>query len=122
MGDILGAGPDIPYKARLERLVQSGIALWDVCGAASREGSLDSNIRSPEPNDFALFFGIHRNIEAICFNGQPAEKMFRRYVVPSMEQRLPLIPLPSTSPAYAGMNVEQKLARWREALLPFLLP
>jgi hypoxanthine-DNA glycosylase len=70
------------------------------------------------PNDFASFFEAHQNIELICFNGQNAEKLFRRYVEPNMA--IPHKVLPSTSPAYAGMVFVEKLARWREALGPFI--
>lgn len=123
MGELVGAAPDLPYEARKKRLTEHGIALWDVCASAERAGSLDADIQSPTPNDFASFFKAHPNIELICFNGQPAEKLFRRYVKPHMPENvlcMPSLILPSTSPAYAGMRFEQKLARWRDALGKFL--
>jgi G:T/U-mismatch repair DNA glycosylase len=36
MGELFGAGPDVPYAARADRLRASGIALWDVCREAVR--------------------------------------------------------------------------------------
>ena len=33
---------------------------------------------------------------------------------------LPVLQLPSTSPANAGTRLEQKLAKWREGLRPLL--
>ena len=122
MGELVGASPDLPYEDRLKRLVQSKIALWDVCAAAVRKGSLDSHIRLPVPNDFVSFFRTHKDMELMCFNGQPASRLFLRYVAPDMTENvlsLPRVILPSTSPAHAGMHYEEKLSRWRTALGPF---
>ena len=124
MGELIGATPDLPYPDRLQRLRQSGIALWDVCRAAERPGSSDAEIRmeTVEPNDFRAFLGAHPRIELICFNGQPAERLFRRKVLPSL-QSLRLIPhrvLDSTSPACARITREVKLAHWRECLTPLI--
>jgi TDG/mug DNA glycosylase family protein len=116
MGALYGASPDIVYDARLEILKNNRIALWDVCACARREGSLDSNIQAPVPNDFAAFFATHPLIGRICFNGQPAEQLFRRLRsdgLPVMRQST----LPSTSPAHARMGFEEKLVRWRDALV-----
>ena len=119
MGELAGAVPLLPYEARLKLLVKNRIALWDVCKAAERKGSLDSNILSPVPNDFVSFFKTHKKIEKICFNGQPAEKLFRIYVMPDLPKKILLLPriiLPSTSPAHAGMRFERKLELWREGV------
>ena len=121
MGELVGASPDLPYEDRLNRLVQNKIALWDVCAAAVRKGSLDSHIQLPVPNDFVSFFKKHKRIELICFNGQPASRLFLRYVAPDMTEgvlSLPRFILPSTSPAHAGMHYEEKLSRWQTALGP----
>ena len=45
MGQLVGAGPDLPYPERCRRLAQAGIALWDVLSCCERPGSLDSAIR-----------------------------------------------------------------------------
>lgn len=119
MGELIGAVPTLPYETRLKFLVKNRISLWDVCNAAEREGSLDSSIQSPVPNDFISFFKTHKNIKLICFNGQPAEKLFHRYVLPDLPEKprlLPRIILPSTSPAHAGMRLEQKLELWRRGV------
>jgi hypoxanthine-DNA glycosylase len=123
MGVLAGASLDRPYEERLERLVSRRIALWDVCEAAERLGSLDSAIKSPKPNDFAGFFAEHPAIEMIGFNGQPAGKLFDRLVRPYLPENIGQLPraiLPSTSPAHAGMRFDEKLSRWRDALGDFL--
>lgn len=123
MGELVGARPDLPYADRKKLLTKNRIALWDVCRAAERKGSLDADIRSPTPNDFGGFFKTHRKIELICFNGQTAAKLFHHMVDPDMPARissLPRVILPSTSPAHAGMRFEEKLSRWRKVLGEFI--
>src|SRR5579864_8959186 len=53
MAEALGMPPGLPYKARLRALKENHIALWDVCGAGCRVGSLDSSIQlaTVEAND-----------------------------------------------------------------------
>ena len=87
MGELVGAGPDLPYAQRLEQLTSAGLAPWDVCASARREGSLDAKIQDMEPNDFARFFDAHGQIALIGFNGQTAAKLFERFVAPETDAR-----------------------------------
>ncbi|MDH5308806.1 MAG: DNA-deoxyinosine glycosylase [Gammaproteobacteria bacterium] len=125
MGEVAGAGPELPYPGRLERLVEARIALWDVLASSERPGSLDAAIRrdSAVPNDFAAFLGAHARIQCICFNGQAAASLFSRLV--ANEAGVPLsgirlVTLPSTSPAHAALPFEAKLGHWADALRPVI--
>jgi hypoxanthine-DNA glycosylase len=114
MAQLLEFDPALPYPQRLERLLQAGIALWDVVHRCHRPGSLDQNIAgsSVEANDFASFFRLHPQVSAIFFNGGTAEALFRRHVIKGgipLPAGLKLQRLPSTSPANAGTRLEQKL-------------
>ena len=116
MGALFGAGPELPYAQRLERLASAGIALWDVIGRCERAGSLDSAIApaSIEANDFAGLFAACPGIDHVFFNGTAAEPAFRRHV----PGRIALPPLrfarlPSTSPAHAARGLGAKLAAWQ---------
>lgn len=106
------------YAERCDALAGAGIALWDVLQASVRPGSLDADIdvRTALPNDFDRFFGTHRSLEVVVFNGKKAEALFRKLVTvkPGRLQRIEL--MPSTSPAYAAMPYNRKLAAWRTAL------
>ena len=118
MGLLCGAGPSLPYRARARRLAACGIAVWDVCAAAFRAGSLDASIvaHSVVPNDFGMFLARHGGIRLVCFNGRTAAALYRRHVLPSLPARLaalPTVELPSTSPAHAALSHDAKLARWR---------
>lgn len=116
MGDLVGASPDLPYAARVRRLKQSRIAVWDVLAACAREGSLDSAIDEDSviPNDLVTFLSRHKAIGHVFFNGATAERCFRRHVAPGLESgSLRLLRLPSTSPAHAARSYREKLAQWR---------
>lgn len=121
MGELYGAGPLLPYAARCAALIAAGVALWDVCAAAVRPGSLDAAIlrASVVPNDFNTFLAAHPGIARIAFNGQPAARLFASAVAPGLAPEaacLPRVTLPSTSPAHAGMTPAAKCAAWRAGL------
>lgn len=116
LGELGGARPAAPYRARVGALLAARLALWDVLAACARAGSLDAAIEpaSIVANDFAAFFAAHRRITRVFFNGAMAERCYRRHVLPG----LPPLPiayarLPSTSPAHAALSFEGKLAAWR---------
>jgi hypoxanthine-DNA glycosylase len=117
MGALVGAGPEHPYVERTQRLRAAGVALWDVCRAAVRPGSLDTaiDLATVVPNDFVAFFVAHPRIGLVCLNGGTAARLYARLVVPRLPRQaasLPTIRLPSTSPAHAALRFEQKLALW----------
>lgn len=117
MGALVGAGPELPYPERIQRLRAAGIALWDVIATCEREGSLDSAIRGAVANDFARFFDGHPDITTVLFNGAKAEDTFRRQVATSsLPGDLVLRRLPSTSPANRSQATDAKLDAWRDAL------
>ena len=121
MGELAGAAPALPYAKRVQRLVTQRIALWDVCAVARRRGSADAAIRpsTVRPNDVAGFLRSHASIDLICFNGAKADQLFRRHVLPTLESpagAIRRVVLPSTSPAYAAMSFDRKLAKWRAAI------
>ena len=125
MGNLLGAGPELDYAARLARLRARGIAVWDVLAAGEREGSLDSAIVPATilVNDFNGFYSEHSGICAVCFNGNTAANLYRRKVLPRLAAAAAALPthvLPSTSPAYASLRFEQKLERWSAVLRPLV--
>lgn len=124
MGDLFGAGFDLPYARRLIALTRHGVALWDVLESCYRPGSLDSAIAdaSVEPNDFSGLFRAAPSITHIFFNGRKAADVYRRRVLPNLQGIGKLIAcrtLPSTSPAHAARSYQHKLAEWsvvRQAL------
>ena len=118
MGALFGAGPNLAYADRTRRLVQHDVAVWDVCAAAQRAGSLDASIESKSvvANDFAAFYAAHPHIELIGLNGAAAATLYERHVFGRLAAPYTGIRrerLPSTSPAHASMSYEAKLAAWK---------
>lgn len=119
MAELLGLGVLTDYSCKTKALIASHIALWDVMQSCYRSGSLDAAIdkESIVVNDFSTFFNRHSRINRVFFNGTAAEQAFRRLVLPTLElTAVTFYRLPSTSPAHAAMNLQQKLDFWRQIL------
>lgn len=118
MEEILDIPRQLDYQDRCEKLVEAGIALWDVLGSCARPGSLDSDIvpSSIQANDFNGYYERHGAIAAIYFNGAKAEQVYKKQVLPFLSNKQASIPthrLPSTSPANASILRVHKLQAWR---------
>jgi hypoxanthine-DNA glycosylase len=101
----------MPYPQRLQAITARGLGLWDVYAHCRREGSLDSAIRDAQLNDLA---GLKRHaprLSGIAHNGGESARAMR--ITASLG--VPVLRLPSTSPANASWSFERKLAAWREA-------
>lgn len=119
MAEFTGVAADAPYENRTAALGEAGFALWDVIHQCIRPGSLDSNIQTDRlmPNPFADFLSAHPEVRRILFNGQKAEALFRKLVLPNLDAHVELVRLPSTSPAHASLSLEEKKAWWLSHLL-----
>lgn len=119
MGELYGAGPELPYGERVARLHRNGVGIWDVLECCERPGSLDSAIRvdSEVPNDIPALLERYPTIGVLALNGAKALQVFRRRIEPAIDparrEKLVILALPSTSPANASIPRTQKLARWR---------
>lgn len=60
------------YEARLLKLKEYGIGLWDVFKAGERKGSPDSGIKNAEVNDFSKLKCLAPKLRLVCFNGKKA--------------------------------------------------
>lgn len=117
LGGLLGFDPTQDYATRLRSLLDAGIALWDVLGSCERPGSLDSAIHpnSVRVNDLPGLAAGLPGLRRILFNGRTAHALFKRHV-PWSRSDVRLLPLPSTSPAHAGLSLEAKRVAWGAAL------
>lgn len=106
-----------PYAERLQALKQHRLALWDAVAACEREGSLDTAIEAAEPSDLAGLVARLPALRAIACNGAHAHAQTLR-ALPGAA--VPVLRLPSTSPAHAGLRLADKTEAWRSALAPYL--
>jgi len=101
-----------PYPQRLASARAHGLGLWDVYASCRREGSLDSAIQDAQPNDLGSLTRLAPRLRAIVHNGGESARAMRH----TRALGLPVLRLPSTSPANASWSFEKKLAAWRAAL------
>lgn len=101
--------PELPYDERCDALLAAGLGLWDVYASARRTGSLDAAIRDAEDSALGNLVSALPNLRAVAFNGKAASRAGRRILEGF---RLPLIDLPSSSPANAAMPLTDKQAAW----------
>jgi hypoxanthine-DNA glycosylase len=101
----------LPYAQRIAGMAARGLGLWDVYASCRREGSLDADIEDARLNDLASLVRQAPGLRAIAHNGGESA----RHMGHTRALGLPVLRLPSTSPANAGWSFERKLAAWREA-------
>ncbi len=113
MGALLGEPlPELPYAERLTRVLAHRVGIWDVLGACVRPGSLDSNIRHPQANDFERLRQLAPALRRVGFNGGTSGRFAPQFAAAGYET----VVLPSSSPAHAARTFEQKLELWRALL------
>ncbi len=116
LGGVIGTDlVSLDYNARLSTVLAHRIGLWDVVAGATRQGSLDAAIRDPQANDLRALVAALPDLGAIAFNGKTAARLGRLALGPTS---LPLVDLPSSSPAYT-LALAEKQAHWR-VLAPLL--
>ena len=101
------------YRDKKRMLLSNRIALWDVVHQCTRQGSLDSNIKDIEYNDFASLFRKYSHITRVFCNGKKAYALFTKkfeHLSSRVEQ------LPSTSPANASQALAWKKRQWKKIL------
>jgi len=99
----------LDYEARLERLTERRVGLWDVVAFAERQGSLDQSIRNAGHNPIDRLLDDFPQLRAIGFNGGTAAKLGRRMI--GDPHGVTLIDLPSSSAAYTR-PLADKAAVW----------
>jgi len=110
----------LSYADKLALLRRNRVALWDVPATADRQGSADSKIRNPVPNDIREVTKAAPGIDTILLNGRAAELYFDRHVREQLASSgVPIAYVPSSSgvPGKNVLSLDGKIAKWREAML-----
>jgi TDG/mug DNA glycosylase family protein len=105
----------IEEKKRM--LLAGHVAVYDVIRACEIIGSSDSSIRNVVPADIKSIVA-HTSIRAVFTNGKTAGRLYKKYQAEHI--RLPMITLPSTSPANAAFSLEQLEEIWKQELGRYL--
>ena len=105
------------YADKKSFLAKHHIALWDVYASANREGSLDSNIKEPEPNDVFGLIREHPTIQNVVLNGGKAASAFKRLkkANPNAFYSVEVFEFTSTSSMSisAGWDLDRIVEQWR---------
>jgi hypoxanthine-DNA glycosylase len=101
----------LPYAERLRVLRARGLGLWDVYARCRREGSLDRAIEDAELNDLASLRRRAPGLRLVAHNGGESARARRQVLALG----LPVVRLPSSSPANASWSFAAKLDAWRAA-------
>lgn len=96
-------------EAKKAMLLAQGIAIWDVVQSCDIIGSSDNSIKNVVAMDFSHMLE-QSHITRIFANGATAAKLYQMYC--EKNTGLPIIKLPSTSPANAAFSLEKLLKEW----------
>ena len=109
---LLGIPESLHYDGRTRMIRDAGIALWDVIRSCERNGSMDHGIRNVRQNNIPAVLDQCPSINLIALNGGTAGKYFAR-AWPEGFPGVMVVVLPSTSPANARLDLEEKVRLWR---------
>lgn len=117
LGVLCGFSPSPEYAHRLRQAQDAGVGLWDVIGQCRRRGSLDSAIErgSEVPNALAELMSGLPGLRGVACNGASAAQAYARWIAPGLPTALgalPVLALPSTSPANAAMTLPRLVQAW----------
>lgn len=94
-------------------LLGHGVALWDVIQSCDIIGSSDASIRNVVPNDLSKILKTS-NINRIFANGHRAYELYHRYCIKTVGMEIEY--LPSTSPANAGVSLDELSDIWKQKI------
>ena len=105
----------IEISNRKEFLRKHKIALYDVIEECDIDGSDDSSIKNVTPINISSILNKYPNIKRIGITGKKAGALFDKYL--KSQVNIPVIYLPSTSPANAKMKMDELAKYYRELFI-----
>lgn len=117
LAEITGAEVPQSIDEKTKFLLSKGIAVYDVIESCEIQGSSDSSIRKVVPADFSKILETTGKIP-IFGNGGTAFRLYQKHQ--QKNTGIPMIPLPSISPANAAWNLERLTKAWQNELIPYL--
>ena len=103
---------NVPWKIKRIILLKHHIALHDAIGHCQILGSSDAKIRDVKPSNIREIFA-HATIQKVICNGA---KAYQEYVRFFSDVKIPVVQVPSTSPANAKMRLDDLVDAWRDTI------
>jgi len=100
----------ITIEEKKNLLKKHHIALFDVCASCTISASSDASIKNVKPNDLSLIIN-NSKIKAIFLDGKKARELYDKFFKERYD--LPLITLPSTSPANATKTLDDLIEAYQ---------
>lgn len=113
LSSITDASLPVSIDEKRNLLFTHNIAIWDVIRQCEIIGSSDSRIKNVIPVNLSAILD-ECEIQRIYGNGTKACQLYNKYLLEAV--KIPIIALPSTSPANAAYSFEKLLSRWTELL------
>lgn len=111
---VLAAVLEVPAPQTIEDkrtlCLTHGIALWDTIARCEIAGASDVSIKNAVPNDIGALLR-QTQIKRIFATGAKSAELYRRLIEPTLH--VPIIQLPSTSPANAAWSLERLTEAYR---------
>lgn len=108
-------GEEIPQTVEEKRAMclTHHVALWDTIARCDIAGASDLSIRNAEPNDIGKLVRESEITRIFATGGKSAE-LYRKLIEPKLH--IPIMQLPSTSPANAAWSLERLIEAYRVIL------
>lgn len=120
MAKAFGFSENLEYYQKTKLVKENGIAIWDVIHCCTRSGSLDSSIQKDTivENKIPELLEQFPGIQKILCNGGTSHQLFLKHfkIWSTAHPEIEIIKMPSTSPAHASLNFEQKYDVWIKTL------
>ena len=111
-----GEPEPLKIEEKIRMLHDSLVEVYDVLQACEIIGSSDSSIRNVLPADIKSIVA-HTPIRAVFTNGKTAGRWGKKYQAEHIV--LPMIELPSTSPANAAFSLERLEEIWKSEIVKY---
>ncbi len=93
--------------------LKNNVALWDTIAKCDIAGASDTSIKNAVPNDIGWLLSQTR-IQKIFATGGKSAQLYRKLIEP--KTGVPIIQLPSTSPANASWTIDRLIDAYRVIL------
>ena len=117
LSNIFNVNIPLSTNEKIKFLISHKIAIWDTIKSCNINSSSDSSIKNAIPNDIEMIIK-NSNIKAIFCNGNTSYKIFIKYFKDKIN--LPIICLPSSSPANAKFSLQNLTDIWKEKIEKYI--